>query len=79
MNNASVHNQRQRWVHFKRSFQSDRERSRRWKASHLPPLPCLTFPSLAVMEDGLYQWIFSSATAFPPHGRERGPEVNIST
>ena len=44
-----------------------------------PPLPCLTFPSLAVMEDGLYQWIFSSATAFPPHGRERGPEVNIST
>ena len=64
MNNASVHNQRQRWGHFKRSFQSDRERSRRWKASHLPPLPCLTFPSLAVMEDGLYQWIFRQCYCF---------------
>ena len=44
MNNASVHNQRQRWGHFKRSFQSHRERSRRWKASHLPLSPASPSP-----------------------------------
>ena len=47
--------------------------------SESPSLPRPTFSSLPVMEDGLSQWIFSSAAAFPPQGRERGPEVNIST
>ena len=46
----------------------------------LPPLPCPAFSSLAVMEDGLSEWIFNSesftgglcAAALPADGQQCG-------